>query len=65
MMDPAALLEDLKRQEEELRSVLIDMERKFQLKKEQYLKIQGAIEGLDMCTPDDGTPTLTEDNVEP
>ena len=64
-MEPAALLEDLKRQEEELRTVLQDLEAKFQLKKEQYLKIQGAIEGLAMCTPDDGTPTLTEDNVEP
>ena len=65
MMEPSALLEDLKRQEEELRTVLIDMEGKFQVKKEQYLKVQGAIEGLTMCTPDDGTPTLTEDNVEP
>ena len=65
MMEPAALLEDLKRQEEELRAVLVELESKFQLKKEQYLKVQGAIEGLAMCTPDDGTPTLTEDNVEP
>ena len=65
MMEPAALLEDLKRQEEELRAVLVDLESKFQLKKEQYLKVQGAIEGLAMCTPDDGTPTLTGDNVEP
>tara|TARA_B100000131_G_scaffold277188_1_gene280835 strand:- start:14 stop:208 length:195 start_codon:yes stop_codon:yes gene_type:complete len=64
-MEPAALLEDLKRQEEELRAVLVDLENKFQLKKEQYLKVQGAIEGLTMCTPDDGKPTLTEDNVEP
>ena len=50
-MQPEALLEDLQRQEKELRAVLLDIEGKFQLKKEQYLKIQGAIEGWAMCTP--------------
>ena len=65
MMQPEALLEDLQRQEKELRAVLIELEGKFNAKKEQYLKVQGAIEGLAMCTPDDGTPTLTGDNVEP
>ena len=65
MMEPAALLEDLKRQEEELRAVLVELESKFQLKKEQYLKVQGAIEGLAMCTPEGTPPILTEDNVEP
>ena len=65
MMQPEQVLEDLHRQEKELRAVLLDMEGKFNLKKEQYLKVQGAIEGLAMCTPDDGTPTLTGDNVEP
>ena len=64
-MQPEALLEDLQRQEKELRTVLIELEGKFNAKKEQYLKVQGAIEGLAMCTPDDGTPTLTGDNVEP
>jgi len=65
MMQPEALLEDLQRQEKELRTVLQDLEAKFQLKKEQYLKIQGAIEGLSMCTPEGIPPVLTEDNVEP
>ena len=65
MMEPAALLEDLKRQEEELRAVLVELESKFQLKKEQYLKVQGAIEGLAMCTPEGVPPPVTEDNVEP
>ena len=64
-MQPEALLEDLQRQEKELRAVLLDMEGKFQLKKEQYLKIQGAIEGLAMCTPEGIPPVITEDNVEP
>ena len=64
-MQPEALLEDLQRQEKELRTVLQDLEAKFQVKKEQYLKIQGAIEGLAMCTPEGVPPVLTEDNVEP
>ena len=65
MMQPEELLEDLQRQEKELRTVLQDLEAKFQLKKEQYLKVQGAIEGLAMCTPEGTPPILTEDNVEP
>ena len=64
-MQPEALLEDLQRQEKELRAVLIEMEGKFNQKKEQYLKVQGAIEGLEMCTPEGTPPILTEDNVEP
>ena len=65
MMQPEELLEDLQRQEKELRAVLQDLEAKFQLKKEQYLKVQGAIEGLAMCTPEGVPPPVTEDNVEP
>jgi len=65
MMQPEELLTDLQRQEKELRAVLLDMEGKFQLKKEQYLKVQGAIEGLAMCTPEGVPPPVTEDNVEP
>ena len=64
-MQPEALLEDLQRQEKELRAVLVELEGKFQVKKEQYLKVQGAIEGLAMCTPEGVPPVLTEDNVEP
>ena len=65
MMQPEELLEDLQRQEKEIRAVLVELEGKFNLKKEQYLKIQGAIEGLAMCTPEGVPPPVTEDNVEP
>ena len=65
MMQPEQVLEDLHRQEKELRAVLLDMEGNFNLKKEQYLKVQGAIEGLTMCIPEDTPPIITEDNVEP
>ncbi len=64
MMQPEELLADLQRQEKELRAVLLDMEGKFNQKKEQYLKVQGAIEGLAMCTPEGVPPPVTEDNVE-
>ena len=64
-MQPEQLLEDLQRQERELRAVLLDMEGKFNLKKEQYLKVQGAIEGLAMLIPENTPPIITEDNVEP
>ena len=64
MMQPEQVLEDLHRQEKELRAVLLDMEGKFNLKKEQYLKVQGAIEGLTMCIPENTPPIITEDNVE-
>lgn len=40
------MLEELNSKEAELRSELIDLERQFSAKKEQYLKIQGAIEAL-------------------
>ena len=39
------MLEELNEKQAELRSDLIDLEKQFNSKKEQYLKIQGAIEG--------------------
>ena len=45
-MEPGSMLEELNSKEAELRSELIDLERQFTAKKEQYLKIQGAIEAL-------------------
>lgn len=64
-MQPEQLLEDLQRQERELRALLLDMEGKFNVKKEQYLKVQGAIEGLTMLNPESASSTIIEDNVEP
>jgi len=42
------MLEELNSQEAELRTELLDLEKQFNVKKEQYLKIQGAIEALTM-----------------
>ncbi len=45
-MDPAFMIEELKQKEQEIRNELIDLEQQFNGKKEQYLKIQGALEAL-------------------
>ncbi len=47
-MNPEMMLEELNSQEAELRNDLLELEKQFNVKKEQYLKIQGAIEALTM-----------------
>ena len=47
-MDPKAMLDDLNGQLETLRKELLEMERSFNQKKEQFIRIQGAIEALTM-----------------
>jgi hypothetical protein len=51
-MDPAMMLEELSTKEAELRTDLLELEKQFNTKKEQYLKIQGAIEALTMVEGD-------------
>tara|TARA_Y100000592_G_C5481987_1_gene326181 strand:- start:3004 stop:3189 length:186 start_codon:yes stop_codon:yes gene_type:complete len=45
-MDPAIMIQELSEKEMELRNELMEMEKQFNMKKEQYLKIQGALEAL-------------------
>jgi len=40
------MIQELSEKELELRNELMEMEKQFNLKKEQYLKIQGALEAL-------------------
>ena len=40
------MINDLTKQLDGLRNELLDMERSFTMKKEQFLKIQGALEAL-------------------
>ena len=47
-MEASKILSELKLQEETLRADLIEMEKSFNQKKEQYLKITGAIEALSL-----------------
>ena len=57
-MDPNAMLEDLNGQAKALQTELIEMERSFNQKKEQFIRIQGAIEALGLV--DGVTPRETE-----
>ena len=45
-MEPDKMLDELKDKEEKLRNELVELEQMFGAKKEQYIKIQGAIEAL-------------------
>ena len=50
-MEPETMLDELKTKEETLRNELVTLETQFNVKKEQYLKVQGAIEALSMVDP--------------
>ena len=45
-MDPTIMIQELSQKEHELRTELLELEKQFNVKKEQYLKIQGALEAL-------------------
>ena len=57
-MEPDKMLDELKDKEEKLRNELIELEQMFAAKKEQYLKILGAIEALENLDPS-VPPTIT------
>jgi len=46
-MNPKEMLGDLKIQSENLKNDLIDLEQIFAMKKEQFFKVQGAIEAIE------------------
>ena len=50
-MEPDKMLDELKDKEEKLRNELVELEQMFGAKKEQYLKILGAIEALEALDP--------------
>ena len=47
-MEPDKMMKDLNMKRETLEAQLIDLEKTFDQKKEQYLKILGAIEALEV-----------------
>ena len=57
-MEPDKMLEELNEKEEKLRNELMELEQMFNVKKEQYLKILGAIEALEALDPS-VPPTIT------
>ena len=52
------MLEELNDKAEKLKNELMELEQMFNVKKEQYLKIQGAIEALEALDPS-VPPTIT------
>ena len=50
-MEPDKMLEELTEKKEILENQLIDLEKMFNEKREQYLKILGAIEALEALDP--------------
>ena len=57
-MEPDKMLEELTEKKEILENQLIDLEKMFNEKREQYLKILGAIEALENLDPS-VPPTIT------
>ena len=57
-MEPDKMLEELTEKKEILETQLIDLEKTFNEKREQYLKILGAIEALETLAPS-VPPTIT------
>ena len=57
-MEPDKMLDELTEKKETLETQLIDLERIFNEKREQYLKILGAIEALENLDPS-VPPTIT------
>jgi len=58
MMEPDKMLEEMTEKKEILENQLIDLEKMFNEKREQYLKILGAIEALENLDPS-VPPTIT------
>lgn len=48
LMNSQKMFEDLSNQAEVLKKDLIDLEQQFNMKKEQFIRIQGALEALSM-----------------
>ena len=57
-MKPDDMLEELTDKAEKFKNELMELEQMFNIKKEQYLKIQGAIEALEALDPS-VPPTIT------
>ena len=62
-MKPQEMLENLTKQAEELRQDILQTEQSFIQKKEQFIRLQGAIEALNLVLQEEEAPTVapTED----
>ena len=53
LMDSKKMFEDLSKQAEVLKKDLIDLEQQFNMKKEQFIRIQGALEALSLVNQEE------------
>jgi hypothetical protein len=57
-MKPQEMLENLTKQAEELRQDILQTEQSFIQKKEQFIRLQGAIEALNLVLQEEEAPTV-------
>ena len=53
LMDSKKMFEDLSKQAEGLKKDLIALEQQFNMKKEQFIRIQGALEALSLVNQEE------------
>jgi hypothetical protein len=58
------MVNDLVKQSEEIKEELIELERNFNIKKEQFIKIQGALEALQFVQQQENLPEPEESEEE-
>ena len=59
-MKPQEMLENLTKQAEELRQEILQAEQSFSQKREQFIRLQGAIEALNLVIQQEGGEAPTE-----
>lgn len=59
-MNKQEMIDNLTQRYETLKNEIVDMQNQFNVKREEFLKVQGALEALSILTPE-GQET-TEDN---
>jgi hypothetical protein len=65
-MKPQEMLESLTKQAEDIRQEIIQVEQSFTQKKEQFIRIQGAIEALQLVIQEEAAaPSVTPEVVAP
>jgi vacuolar-type H+-ATPase subunit H len=62
-MKPQEMLENLTKQAEELRQDILQTEQSFIQKKEQFIRLQGAIEALNLVLQEEEAPTVVPTEV--
>lgn len=59
-MNKQEMIDNLTQRYETLKNEILDMQNQFNVKREEFLKVQGALEALSILTPEE--QETTEDN---